>query len=1783
MKTTIQKLSSALAIVLVFFSAAKAQELQGIINSYAAVTAIDTCTGALEVNDTAGFEVGMSVILIQMQGATINTSNSSIFGRVEAMNGAGWYEKNVIAAIDGSTITLGNFIQHPYNTTDGAVQLISMPTFENASVSDTLKPMPWNGSTGGVLALQVDNELTVNGIIDASGTGFRGGEVNETLDNNCNFFTFFNAYYYDIRAWWAAGKGEGIAPYISELEAGRGPQANGGGGGNDHNTGGGGGANVTAGGPGGSNQNAPCRGNAPGLGGRAIATSTERLFMGGGGGAGHNNNNYLTRGGNGGGIIIIEANTITGTGQIITNGTAGIDAISDGAGGGGAGGTILVQANTIENIQFTATGGNGGSVDNGFNDRCMGPGGGGSGGRILSNLAIPNSSVIGGTVGETFNSSGCDGSSNGATNGEAGIIENLDDLLETSDEYSNINAPFSLSCMNSTANTIIFEWSQSAAESYQYGYAVNGQLILENQTTTDQQLSLDNLTPGDEATLFLQAISPSACALVDTSFTCSTVVCTPPTTSVFENTAREYCYTGDAIQLAVDDRNGTFSGIGVDSTGRILPDEATQAPFFAYYSYQDDSGCTWTDSLEILVAPPLPAPTVDCGTRTDQAVTINWTHPTATAFELRISINNSATIDTVQVDAFSFTQNNLQAGDQVEFQVIALSDGICGNSPATATICQTERCPDVDIDFTNVQPFYCTNDSASIIEATPSGGTFSGIGLEADGTFDPSQINVPEDATEERIALTYLLPPPPDCPIPSETIFVQILPALDTPVISCIASSPSSLTFQIDHPSTTNFDITYQVNGGTLAPSIRLTTDTFTIENLQANQRVEFFATAVAVNACGDSPAATVVCQTDDCPERTITITGLEEEYCYQDLPTVLTATPAGGQFLGAADPLGNFDPLIADSGRNVVIYEYTDTNGCHYQDSAITNVVGPFTPQFTNLGDAYCQNEAPTQITATPVGGIFSGEGITPDGLFDPGTMTTNRTEITYTYERAGCTYSTTKNVVIESLVPAPSISCGMSSTNSVQFRWNRNTFSRFRLDISVNGTSMVSDSVTTDDFYVQSDLDPGDEVEITLVALLDNSCASQSLPTTFTCLAETCPGPINIEFEPVPSICLSAESDPIDLEANVEGISDLYVERWEGPGIVDSIMGIFDPSTLQEQTGDLILSYTASIANCQYQENFTLRVFENPVIDAGMPQELTCANRQLQLNGQVANSENADISRWTTTEGNIVVGGNSSTPFVDAPGWYTFEVQNEACTARDSVQISSNTESPEADPGTDQRITCKNNAVLLGGMEGSVGPEFTYTWEGPMSFSSNLRQPTVSNAGVYSLVVTDIMNGCTSDTASVTVEDTRQIPEAVILSEGDLNCERDSIHLDASNSTQGPDITYEWTDADGLFLTPTSEQLLTVGQPGTYTLVLLDTLTGCGNSTTISVEEDFEMPIAEAGAVIETPCARDAVQLDGTASSTGIDFQYHWIGENIQSGSNTLEPIVGNEGFFILHVLNTQNGCTASDSTQVIFGENTIANISVEANSAYCKTEEGGTITVSEVMGGAPPYLYSLNGEAFTQRHTFNNLSPGTYQLQIQESNGCEYDTTLQIEAPGTFEIDLGSDWIIQLGDSLVLEPEFSSRQAAFAERQWYVNGQAGCSNCPVLEISPFHTTTYRLEVEDENGCQASASITVHVKKDNLLYIPNVFSPNGDGQNDIFTFFPTAAVKSIRNFQIFDRWGTLVFAQAELLPTPVKKGWDGTFAGELLPPGVYVFTAQVTYIDDREENLSGEVTLLR
>jgi len=210
-----------------------------------------------------------------------------------------------------------------------------------------------------------------------------------------------------------------------------------------------------------------------------------------------------------------------------------------------------------------------------------------------------------------------------------------------------------------------------------------------------------------------------------------------------------------------------------------------------------------------------------------------------------------------------------------------------------------------------------------------------------------------------------------------------------------------------------------------------------------------------------------------------------------------------------------------------------------------------------------------------------------------------------------------------------------------------------------------------------------------------------------------------------------------------------------------------------------------------------------------------------------------------------------------------------------------------------------------------------------------------------------------------------------------------------------------------------------------------------------------------------------------------------------------------------------------------------------------------------------------------------TLEVTSPGRYTV-IMETDCETYIDTIEVNFDRTLPyVDLGMDLLLPIGQSFSLPYEAHSSEIIRHNWQASDGASISCVDCPNPSIRVFDPTTITLEITDAAGCQVKDEIFIDVIEAKNIYAPTVFSPNGDGINDLFFLQGTNA--KIIVFQIFDRWGNLVFDQRNIDVNEPAAGWEGLYQGKALDAGVFMWSAELEYLDNTKDILSGQVTIIR
>ena len=660
----------------------------------------------------------------------------------------------------------------------------------------------------------------------------------------------------------------------------------------------------------------------------------------------------------------------------------------------------------------------------------------------------------------------------------------------------------------------------------------------------------------------------------------------------------------------------------------------------------------------------------------------------------------------------------------------------------------------------------------------------------------------------------------------------------------------------------------------------------------------------------------------------------------------------------------------------------------------------------------------------------------------------------------------------------------------------------------------------------------------------------------------------------------CVTAQ---IVLSGAVQNPGQPLSWQWNGQGLVSGGDGT---SPIVNEAGWYSVQIENTYNNCQSTDSILVEIDTlSPIISIASPDVLNCIHLEEVLDASVI-VPGSYSAIWNTVNGNIVSDTFSLNPVVDSPGTYFLTVTNtqNGCTAADTVQIDQDIIPPTALATVQDTLDCLVSQLDVDGGLSSQGPEYVYNWtvgNGGVLIGGQGTLLAIAGApGTYTLEVTNTDNGCT-DTFEATVTENFEVPLVDTGLADTLTCANDSILLVTNVWGFSPVIDIQWSTLDGNILSGFNNENAWVNQPGLYTIIATDPANGCSETVSVNVPENVIDPIADAGPAQILHCNQPDVPLQG-AGSGGQNLLYSWstISGAILWGEDAPDPQVGAPGTYMLTVTNSGNGCTAEDQVEVT--EVLPPEFEFTLTQPSCP-DPYGIIEITPGTSGLAPYAYSINdGQSFQSSPSFFGLQAADYQLVIIDQYGCTSEQSALLEDPVEPELIL-PEWVpIEFGDSTLLTPLATIPSHQVASWTWTPAEGLSCTDCEQPWAKPFRTTLYRLEIVDLNGCTDEAQVTVVVSKNRQVYAPNIFSPNEDGQNDRFTLFGRA-VQVISFLEIFDRWGNKVYRGEQLEINNTSMGWDGTFNGEPLNPGVFVWQAVVVFIDGEEVVLSGDVTIYR
>ncbi|MFT3936500.1 MAG: PKD domain-containing protein [Chitinophagaceae bacterium] len=491
------------------------------------------------------------------------------------------------------------------------------------------------------------------------------------------------------------------------------------------------------------------------------------------------------------------------------------------------------------------------------------------------------------------------------------------------------------------------------------------------------------------------------------------------------------------------------------------------------------------------------------------------------------------------------------------------------------------------------------------------------------------------------------------------------------------------------------------------------------------------------------------------------------------------------------------------------------------------------------------------------------------------------------------------------------------------------------------------------------------------------------------------------------------------------------------------------------------------------------------------------------------------------------------------------------------------------------DKNILCDQGLIHFTDSSLSNDLITDYTWTMGDGSTTQERNPAhnYTATGIYDVkLVVTTLNGC-KDSASLTAA-------VKVVSSPKVSIKGDSgacvpARLTFNGILDAPDtsaLAWKWDFSNNNSAIQQNPQPVSYPNDGVFNAVMSVTNSSGCETKVVKPVTIHPLPMVDAGkntAICEKKTA--------TLEATGAD-KYTWIPAQSLSCTNCANPVASPDST-IMYKVNGETifGCKGSDS--VIITVKHPFRMQIGKGDTLCKGESFHlSATNAELYDWTP-------STSLDNSHIKSPLArPGQttdYQVIGRDSVGCYADTGhIKLVVYGFPTVDAGPDKTISVGSSTELNAKISSDAISI---KWQPSTGLSCTNCPNPVANPKQTTLYSLVAINEGGCVSKDDISLFVVCNNgNIFMPNTFSPNGDGTNDVF--YPRGTgLYNIRSMRIFNRWGEPVFEGTNFNANDAAKGWKGDFKGKPAPNDVYVYFVEVICENNSVIMYSGNITLIR
>lgn len=569
--------------------------------------------------------------------------------------------------------------------------------------------------------------------------------------------------------------------------------------------------------------------------------------------------------------------------------------------------------------------------------------------------------------------------------------------------------------------------------------------------------------------------------------------------------------------------------------------------------------------------------------------------------------------------------------------------------------------------------------------------------------------------------------------------------------------------------------------------------------------------------------------------------------------------------------------------------------------------------------------------------------------------------------------------------------------------------------------------------------------------------------------------------------------------------------------------------------------------------------------------------------VNFRAFNSNSVDSIQWDFGDGKVITKDSIITYTYTGPGNYRPSIiLQDVSGCRVAVQGADSIKVVAIHPGfiSNTQTICDRGPIQFTDttLIISSARKTSWLWNFGDGNTSNQQNPlhVYTSTGLYNVTLTvGTEFGCSETVTRTGFIQVIQSPITDIAANTLAVCQEGAIIFQGIETVPDTSVLrWSWNFANGQTSQLQNPPAQLYRAPGIFTVQLITTnSSGCTDTTNQLIT------INPLPTVVATPdttiCLGQSVQLNATGANT-----YLWIPPvNNLSCTACPNPIASPTVTTTYLVRGTTAlGCERVDSARITV---------IQPSTVVAPPDDSLCLGQSLVLLATGTQVYS-----WTPAASLNNPNvPGpiarpatttTYTVTGSDFLGCFTTTdTVLVSVFPLPTVNVGQDITISAGTTdLQLNGQYSNDVLSLL---WSPITGLSCTTCANPLAAPKITTTYTLTVTNNGGCTASDALTVFVVCTNEnIFMPNTFSPNGDGMNDVY--YPRGrGINTIRGLKIFSRWGQMVYSRANFNANDASQGWDGRFRGNVLPPDVYVYTLELVCENQTIITLKGDITLVR